>query len=322
MNRKAVIYTLVAFLVLSLTGAAIYFKSKPVVSPETAKVKFGYLPIADSAPLYIAIDEGMFQKAGIEPQVTSIRAGALVLEALGTQNIDVGFSNTLSFIFANSSGVDLVSLGGVAVNDQEHKEGAILVKANSQIKAVQDLRGKTMAINARKNIVELSIRQLLKKNGVPPDDVRFVEIPFPQMENVLGSNQVDAIAVAEPFWTFAENHGGVRVLAYYYGDVYDSLEVTSWFATRQWIEKNPETAKKVHEVFVNAVSFLQDKKNENKVREIIAKYTQTDVNAARQIRLPSFKPQLTRDGLQRISDGMRAEGFLEKPVVLDNVLYR
>jgi NitT/TauT family transport system substrate-binding protein len=322
MSKRTTIIGIIAIIVLVLIGVGIYTRVQPTKPQALTTVKFGYIPIVDAAALYVAIDEGMFKAQGIDASITSISSGSAILEALSTGSLDVGLSNTLSFVLARAAGIDLVSIGGAQVDDQQHKEGAILSRADSTINSVSDLRGKTIAINASKNIVDLSIRKLLRKNGISPDDVRFVEIPFPQMESVLKSGQVDAIAVAEPFWTFAVNHGGVRVIGYYYGDVYNQLELGSWFATQKWVTANPATARKVYDAFVNAVKFLNDPQNDKTVRGIIANYTKTDLATASQMGLPTFETQLTQAGVQKIMDDMVSEGFLDKPITLDNIFYK
>jgi len=314
----------VGALLVILVGAfgVWFYQANWAPKPGPVTVKFGYIPIADAAPLFVAIEEKLFEKHGILPEVTSIRGGALILEGLGAGSLNVGFSNTLSFMLARDAGLEFVSLGGVATNDAQHVEGAILVRDDSPIATVADLVGRTIAINASRNIVELSVRQLLKKNGVSPDEVRFVEIAFPQMEPTLKSGQVDAIPVAEPFWSFAVKNGGVRKIADYFGDVYDEIEIASWFATKQWIEQNTTAARNVRDALIEAVTFLSNPANEARVREIIGKYTEIDSAIANKMGLPAFKSQLTINGLGVILNGMIEEGFVDHKIPLESLFFQ
>lgn len=319
MNKRLVIGVICA-LAVGLIAVLTNQYGRPPAVAQLAPTKIGYIPIADAAPLYVAVENGLFKKAGIEPQLTVMRGGSLILEAVTTGDLNVGFTNTVSLLLAKEQGIDFISLGGVAVNDQRHKEGAILVSANSAIASVGDLKGKTIAINATKNIVDLAVRQLLRKNGLNPGDVRLLEVPFPQMETVLKSGQVDAIAVAEPFWTFAVKNTNAKVLAYYFGDVYPEIEVTTWIADRRWVDRNRVLAAKIGQVMAEASAYLADAKNESEIRRIIAVYTKTDEQTANQMRLPTFKDQLSAAGIRKIVEHMIAEKFLSKPVEPESLI--
>ncbi len=319
-NKRGLIFGTIFALALALIAALIYGYGRQFALQQPVQVKIGFIPIADAAPLYVAVEKGFFKNAGIEPQLTTMRGGSLIMEAVKTGDLNVGFTNTVSLLLAQEQGIDFVSLGGVAVNDQSHKEGAILVTPNSAISKVSDLKGKTIAINATKNIVDLAVRRLLRKNGLSPEDVRFLEVPFPQMETVLKSGQVDAIAVAEPFWTFAIKNTNAKVLAYYFADVYNEVEITTWVADRKWVNQNRELTERLRRVLSEASEYLADPKNETEIRQIIGTYTKTDEITVKQMGLPTFKAQLSIIGIKQIVDDMVAERFLSKPIPPDSII--
>jgi NitT/TauT family transport system substrate-binding protein len=238
----------------------------------------------------------------------------LNLNALKAKEIDVGFSNTMSFLLARSQGINMISLGGVAVNDKDHTEGAILVQPDSNIKSIADLRNKTIAINASNNIVELALRKLIKQNGVNPNNVRFLEIAFPKMETVLKLGEVDAIAVAEPFWTMAVRNGNGRIIGHYFGDVYDRIEIAGWFVDAQWFHSNSNLADRIQRALQKASVFAANPNNENRLREIVQSYTELDAETSSQMHLPTFAPQLTTQWLDTLMNDMLMEGYLEQRI--------
>lgn len=317
--NKSLVGVIILVLV-ALFGVFFYMQQKPAVVTQLIPVKVGYLPIADAAPLYVAIEKGYFKDEGLDPQLTTMKGGSLILEALQTGDLDLGLTNIVSLLLAKGRGLDFVSLGGVAVNDQNHKEGAILVSAKSNIQSISELKGKKIAINATKNIVELAIRRLLQKNGLSANDIHFVEVPFPQMAGVLKNGEVDAIAVAEPFWTLTVKDTQAKVIAYYLGDVYSEVEVTSWVMTNALAGGNPQFADKLQKILSEATAFLTDPKNESEARSIIAKYTKTDEETAAKMGLPAFKSQLTVDGVNLIVNDMIAEHFLTNTISSDNLI--
>lgn len=88
------------------------------------------------------------------------------------------------------------------------------------------------------------------KSGGSSSKVKFVEVPFPQMEAALVGGKIDAISVHEPFATAALEKGQTRVLAYPWGDVLPKFLIASWVASEKWIVKNKEMG----QAFVRAIS--------------------------------------------------------------------
>jgi NitT/TauT family transport system substrate-binding protein len=94
-----------------------------------------------------------------------------------------------------------------------HRSGAVvMVKADSPIKSMRDLRGKRVAIPSRFAVDYLFVRRLLKQHGMAPTDVEFVEMNPPDMPAALYAGAVQAYATGEPFGAVAEKAGYGRPL--------------------------------------------------------------------------------------------------------------
>jgi ABC-type taurine transport system substrate-binding protein len=73
-----------------------------------------------------------------------------------------------------------------------------MASKSSTIKDVKDLEGKTIGINALRGVAEVMIKNSLEKQGVDPDSIKLLEIPFPDIPAALGQKHVDAVlATAE-----------------------------------------------------------------------------------------------------------------------------
>ena len=76
----------------------------------------------------------------------------------------------------------------------------IYVTSNSPIKSLAGLRGRTIAINAPKNILYLLVASVLAEHVISPQSVKFVtNIPFAAMPAALKAGKVDAAVLPEPF---------------------------------------------------------------------------------------------------------------------------
>ena len=101
-----------------------------------------------------------------------------------------------------------------------HRDGSeVMVGKNTAITSLRNLRGKTFAIPSRYSNQNLVIHKLMEDQGVKPEEIRFVEMPPPDMPGALAGKAIDAYFVGEPFAAKAELDGSGRVL-YYAKDIW------------------------------------------------------------------------------------------------------
>jgi hypothetical protein len=65
------------------------------------------------------------------------------------------------------------------------------------IRTVADLKGKKVAVNTLNNIGTLAVSATLDAHGLRPQDVNFVEIPFPDMPAVVTEMEIDLFPVSQ-----------------------------------------------------------------------------------------------------------------------------
>ena len=110
--------------------------------------------------------------------------------------------------------MDLVESGIAAkIVSLGHRSGAvIMVRSDSPVKSLKDLRRQRIAIPSRFAVDHLFVRRMLKENGMGVGDVDLVEMAPPDMPAALYARQIEAYATGEPFGAVAEVAGYARVL--------------------------------------------------------------------------------------------------------------
>lgn len=94
-----------------------------------------------------------------------------------------------------------------------HRDGtAVVVRKDSSIFRMQDLRGKRIAVPNRYSNQRLLFFRALKQANMTFNDVELLEMPPPDMPAALYAKAVDAICSGEPFMGQAELDGYGRVL--------------------------------------------------------------------------------------------------------------
>jgi NitT/TauT family transport system substrate-binding protein len=205
----------------------------------------GVIPIADTAPLYLGLDQGFFEDEGIDLSIETATGGAAIVPAVVSGDYEFGFSNLISLMVATDKGLPLklVSSAVASTGNINSDTGAVIVKGDSPIKTLADLDGKTVSTNSLNNIVDTLMRSIIDSNGGDSSTVSFVEIPFPDAGVAVDNGQVDAAFVVEPFVTAAVENGN-RVLSYGYAEFDENLDISAYFASAATVADSPELVTK------------------------------------------------------------------------------
>src|SRR5712671_2984426 len=124
-----------------------------------------------------------------------------------------------------------------------HRDGStVIVRKDLPAQSLRDLRGKTFAIPSKYSNQYLVIRKLMDDQGVKPDEIRFVELPPPDMPGALAARAIDAYFVGEPHAAKAELDGSGRVL-YHAKDIWPHFISCVLVVTEKLIRERPEVVR-------------------------------------------------------------------------------
>jgi NitT/TauT family transport system substrate-binding protein len=123
-----------SFAVLSV----VVFHDEP--SAQT-KITIGYAAVSPrTTPLYLAQEQGLFAKYGLDPKIVLVRAAATLVATLVSGEMDVGYTGGTSVIGAAGQGSHLKILSSIS-NTLTHT-----LIAHPSIKRAEELRGKRFGI--------------------------------------------------------------------------------------------------------------------------------------------------------------------------------
>lgn len=181
--------------------------------------------------------------------------GGPLLEALFTGNIDFGHASDGAAIFAQGGNKPLVYVGA----DYPNPEGVgILVHQDSDIKTIQDLKGKKVGASKGGNHHYLTVLAL-KEAGMEVDDVEWVFLTdAAQGRSAFETEQIDAFATYDPFLAGTEIDLDTNNLVE--GQDFGYPNRTFYFANVDFNEEHPELV----ELVLEAISESDEWANENK----------------------------------------------------------
>ncbi len=260
--------------------------------------------------------KGTLEKAleplGFAVEWTEFPAGPQLLEGLNVGAIDFGSTGEAPPIFAQAAGAPLVY---VAHEPPAPKGEAILVKPDSPIQGVADLKGKKVALNKGSNVHYLLVKAL-EKAGVGYADVEPVFLPPADARAAFEQNSVDAWAIWDPFQAAAEAATNARTLANGEGLVANHQ---FYLGARGFVDQNPA----IIDAVVAQIAELGSWANANK--ESVAE----ELSGGVKIPAPILKVALERQAFgvkplsdtvvaeqQKIADTFHGLGLIPKPITV------
>jgi NitT/TauT family transport system substrate-binding protein len=285
--------------------------------PTTLRV--GVIPIADVAPLYLGMKKGFFEEEQLTLKPQLAEGGAAITPAVVSGDFQIGFSNTISLLIAASQDlpVQIISQGVLAGKTEEDAWADLLVLKDGPIKEPQDLEGKTIAVNTLKNICEVTIKASLEKEGVAVDKLEFAEVPFPDMNAALEAGRVDGACVVEPFVSQGKA-GEARGIDPFYVRTAPDLTVATYFTSSQYAQENGDVVDRFVEAMNRSLTYAESHPDE--VRQVLLEYTEIPPEAAEQIKLPIWRPDLNEPTIELLSELSLKYGLIEEQPDLDELI--
>jgi NitT/TauT family transport system substrate-binding protein len=194
---------------------------------------------------YYGAESGIFRSNGINAQVTTTPNGSTTTQAVVAGDLDAGLANIVTVAAGVAHGIPLQMIAPAALYSSKHAYSALCVAKTATFTSAKDLIGMTCAVSTLNDFNQLGIQAWLEKNGVPATKVKYVELKFPEMGAALARGTVAAATIAEPSLTAALNTGQVRLFADVYSAIAPEFANIIWFSTKPWLQKNPDTAKRL-----------------------------------------------------------------------------
>ncbi len=275
-------------------------------------VDVGILPITSAAALMLGEQKGFFEEQNLQLQTHEAQSGAALVPAVASGQYQFGFSNNVSLLIAHGKGlpVRIVRSANSAGSDPAPSQESLVVSNESGIDSLQELAGKTIAVNSLNNTPQLACMTTLEKAGVDPSTVKFVEVGFPEMPLALQQGRVDAADISEPFLTEAVANGG-KELASPYREVEQNLHISSWFTTQQYIDSDEDVVQRFARAVDKSNAYAQQHSDE--VRSYVTKYLDIEAETAQKMALPGYPEGTTSvETLQKLAEGSARYGFVQQ----------
>lgn len=254
MRKRLFVTALVAALitgVLSGCGASV------AKAENTTELNIAIQPVVGFLPLYVMKDTGSLEKAlkdnhyDIKINYVEFESGPPENEAFASKQVDVGVMGNVPAISGIANGQERAIIG-IAYNGEETE--AVIVKNESDITAVEQLRGKKIGLVIG-SIAQNYLSVLLENNGLNLSDVELINLSTGEQQQALQTGMVDAVATWEPTLSKLTANGDNRILADGTGIFLGENPIV---ARSEYVKANPEIVRIFLEEYTKAAQLIED----------------------------------------------------------------
>ncbi|MCS3469270.1 sulfonate transport system substrate-binding protein [Pseudomonas sp. JUb42] len=164
-----------------------------------------------SITLVLAKEHGLLEQRfnGTKIKWIEFPAGPQMLEALNVGSLDLASTGDIPPIFAQLAGADLVYVGSEP--SKPHAE-VILVRNDSAVRSVADLKGRKVAFQKGSTSHNLVLRAL-SKAGLSFKDIQPIYLTPADAKAAFENGSIDAWAIWDPYYSIALEEGRSHLLA-------------------------------------------------------------------------------------------------------------
>jgi ABC-type nitrate/sulfonate/bicarbonate transport system substrate-binding protein len=275
------------------------------VSPINAqeKIRIAWAGASPSnSPIWAMQERKLLEKQGLQPEIISIGASPTVLQALLAGEIDAASISVTTLTSSRLAGADSVMIVGVVPTFVDY------IISTSEIKTIEQLRGKTGGVNRVGSTSDLGLRLALRKLGLDSEkDVKIISAGGnPERFAALAKGITQFTIMPEPFASEAEKLGFKKLFPI------NSLKIPFWWNGILTREANIKAKRplmlKLTRAMIEAIHYLKTDKEGAKAlfKKNLGLGDPLALERAYNAYIPIFNeaPYATPDGVKTMLDYM------------------
>jgi len=205
----------------------------------------------------VGIQAKIFEKEGIDLEVSSFRGDAQMQQALASGAVDVGFGSgpAMGFHAKNVPAVAVAALYGRPQNL------ALVVPEKSPIKAAADLKGKRVGVTTLGSLTDWLVRETSRQQGWGSDGI--VVMPLGSMQARLAAvdrGELDALILEAASGYQLQDEGKAKPVLFF-GDLVKDFYTHVVFATNDMVEKRPDVLRRYLRGLFKTIAFMKANKD-------------------------------------------------------------
>ena len=209
-------------------------------SGEQPTLKIAVLPILDALPMYVAQQEGLFEKNGIKVEFIPVASAAERDQVFASGQVDGMINDSVSTLFYNQEQPQIQIVRMARTATSEFPQYQILASPKSGFTSVQDLKGVEIGIS-QGTVIEYVTERLLEAEGFKPEEIKSIAVPkIADRMTLLESGELKAATLPDPLSSLASQAGAVLMVD---DTVHPEYGYSVYSFSKKLIDQNPEAVR-------------------------------------------------------------------------------
>jgi ABC-type nitrate/sulfonate/bicarbonate transport system substrate-binding protein len=303
---------------LAAAGAGLAYAASPSIArAQTTHIDVSAVLSDPFAEPFYAKASGVFAQHGFDIGPTNMFDAGSAIAAIAGGSLQMGMGDLISGVNAIIAGVPIVLIAGGAIYRMGLDEGlgSVAVARTSPIVDAKGLIGATIGVPTLVGETTVFVRSWLAEQGIAASQVRFVEVPPPQVVAGLQRGTIDAGFTGPPFSTFSADT--IRSIAFP-DNVPAALSPNHqycnsvWYASKTWIDADLRRARAVVAAIYESARWANS--HQDATFKVLIDLAKLDANKVVGMKRVQFATSLNIGMVQPVITLGEREGLLHKPI--------
>ncbi len=230
-SKTKLVFSLFTIVVLGLMLSACGAKSEP------GTLKVALLPVLDTLPVHVAVQEGLFEEQGLTVEIIPVSSAPERDQLIIAGEADGMLNEIVSTLFYNKDGVQVQIVRTARSATSTAPMFRVLAAKDSGITTVDGLKGAEIGISEG-TIIEYLTDRLLEAEGFSADEIATISVPkIPDRLALLGAGEMQAAMLPDPASSLAVQGGAVVIVD---DTLHPEFGLSTFAFRKNVIDANPE----------------------------------------------------------------------------------
>ena len=179
---------------------------------EQVTIRLALLPIVDSLPVHVALQEGYFEAQDLQVEVIPVASAPERDQLVAAGRAEGMINELVSTMFFNRQEERVQIIRTARAATEKQAVFRILAAPDAGVKTPEDLKGVDIGISEG-TVIEYLTDRLLTAEGLSEEEIKKVAVPrIPDRLSLLASGELPAAVLPDPLASLAIQEGAVVVL--------------------------------------------------------------------------------------------------------------
>lgn len=181
-------------------------------STEPVTLRLALLPVLDTLPVHVALEEGYFDEEGVNVEIVPVASAPERDQLISAGKADGMLNEIVSTLFYNQDEIQVQVVRVARSASPEAPLFRILASAESGITTVEGIKGVKIGISEG-TVIEYVADRLLQAEGFEEFEIATIAVPkIPDRLALLGSGEIKAAVLPDPLSSLAIQNGASVII--------------------------------------------------------------------------------------------------------------